>query len=313
MNSEKYVGDLVSADGKHLANITARRGKGIGVVNEIFSILNHMGLGTLYFQAALMLRTSMLHSVLLCNSETWLRLTAKELRMLERVDEMLLRKLLETPTSTPGAALYLETGTVPLSLIIKSKRVMFLHHILTRDRKALISQVLWAQIQQPCRGDWYCVVMEDMDTLKLNLTLEDMAGMSKHVLRNQVKKKLEVAALNLLNDKKKSLSKMSNLEYQSLTVQPYLTSSTTSTRLKRLQFKWRTNMVKVGWNYGNKVKCPLCQPSEAEDTQEHLLVCKKLYVMEDSCHEGSTTHDDAFFKRLERVVRKREKMTEKTD
>lgn len=152
--------------------------------------------------------------------------------------------------------------------------------------------------------------MEDMDTLKLNLTLEDMAGMSKHVLRNQVKKKLEVAALTLLNERKKTLSKMSNLEYQSLAVQS--SSSTASTRLKRLQFKWRTNMVKVGWNYGNKVKCPLCQPSEAEDTQEHLLVCKKLNVMEDS-HEGSTTHDDAFFKRLERVVRKREKMTEKTD
>ena len=190
---------------------------------------------------------------------------------------------------------------------------MFLHHILTRDKKALISQVLWAQIEQPCRGDWYTVVMEDMDSLNLGLTLEDMAGMSKHVLRNQVKKKLEVAALTLLNDKKKTLSKMSNLEYQSLTVQPYLTSSTTSTRLKRLQFKWRTHMIKVGWNYGNKVKCPLCKLSEAEDTQAHLLVCKKLHTTVESSLEGSTTHDDAFFRRLESVVRKREKMTEKTD
>ena len=33
-------------------------------------------------------------------------------------------------------------------------------------------------------------------------------------------------------------------------------------------------MTKVGWNYGMKTKCPLC--NEADDTQEHLLLCSQL-------------------------------------
>lgn len=33
-------------------------------------------------------------------------------------------------------------------------------------------------------------------------------------------------------------------------------------------------MVKVGWNYGNKVQCPIC--SDADDTQSHLLECDGL-------------------------------------
>ena len=77
-------------------------------------------------------------------------------------------------------------------------------------------------------------------------------------------------------------------------------------------------MIKVGWNYGNKVTCPLCAVPEAEDTQTHLLVCEKLKLAGEMSREVPTTYDDAFyddafFKKLELKVRKREKMTEKTD
>ena len=131
VSNEKYVGDIVSNNGRHTANIKARRSKGIGVVNEILSILNHMGLGSHYFKAGMLLRTAMLHQVLLCNAEAWLRLGANEIRMLERVDELLLRSLLKVPKSTPGAALYLETGSIPIHILLKVRRIMCLHHILT--------------------------------------------------------------------------------------------------------------------------------------------------------------------------------------
>ena len=34
-------------------------------------------------------------------------------------------------------------------------------------------------------------------------------------------------------------------------------------------------MIKVGWNYGSKTQCPLC--FVADDTQEHVLLCSKLW------------------------------------
>ena len=45
VSEEKYVGDIVSNDGKHSKNIVARRSKGIGITNEIFTILRSMFLG----------------------------------------------------------------------------------------------------------------------------------------------------------------------------------------------------------------------------------------------------------------------------
>ena len=80
VTEEKYVGDIVSCDGKHNKNIASRRSKGIGMCNEIISILDSLCLGPFFFQVSLMLRQTMLISVLLFNSETWLRLTKITLR-----------------------------------------------------------------------------------------------------------------------------------------------------------------------------------------------------------------------------------------
>jgi hypothetical protein len=302
VNNEKYVGDLLSNDGKHTPNILARRSKGIGVVNEILSILNHMCLGQYYFEAGLMLRTAMLQSVLLTNAETWLRLAPKDMRNLERVDEMLLRKLLETPISTPGAALYLETGTIPLKYALKCKRIMFLHHILTRDKGALISQVFWAQVNNPAPGDWCTVVHEDMEALEIGeISYQELEGMSKNCLKNIMKKTIRNAAFKELMIRKNLLSKIAPQHYDSLTIQPYLLSPSTSNRQKRVQFRWRTRMTKVGWNYGIKGKCPLCKDSD--DIQDHLLSCRYLV---DSGQDSPT----GFFERIEIALRKRERILE---
>ena len=66
---ERYVGDIVSSDGKHHKNIVSRRSKGIGICNEITTILNSLCLGPYHFQMAMLLRQTMLHTVLLTNAE----------------------------------------------------------------------------------------------------------------------------------------------------------------------------------------------------------------------------------------------------
>ena len=66
------------------------------------------------YMLALVLRQAMLASVLLSNSESWLRLSKEDMKKLESVDLLFLRKLLKTPISTPKAGLYLDTGCVPL-------------------------------------------------------------------------------------------------------------------------------------------------------------------------------------------------------
>ena len=101
VKSEKYLGDILASDGRNLKNITARKNRGIGIVNKIMEKLNDVCFGRHYFKVAVILRNSNLISSLLTNSEAWYNVTKGDIEMLESVDEDLLRRILECPLSTP--------------------------------------------------------------------------------------------------------------------------------------------------------------------------------------------------------------------
>ena len=73
----------------------------------------------------------MLISSMLLNSEAWIGITQANIDILEQVDETLLRRVLETPSSTPKPSLYLELGCLPIRFIIMKRRILFLHYIYT--------------------------------------------------------------------------------------------------------------------------------------------------------------------------------------
>ena len=124
VEKEKYVGDIVTGDGKHAKNVSARRSKGLGMICEIISIIDSLCLGCHYFATALIMRQSMLVSVMLSNSEAWLRLTKSDLGKIEGVDRMFLRRVFQVPNSVPISFLYLETGCTPMRYLIKMRRIM---------------------------------------------------------------------------------------------------------------------------------------------------------------------------------------------
>ena len=76
-------------------------------------------------------------------------------RNLEKVDENLLCKILETPISTRREMLYLELGVMPICFIIKSRRLNFLKYIVSEPNDSLVHQVFDAQIKHPTRNDCF--------------------------------------------------------------------------------------------------------------------------------------------------------------
>ena len=62
--------------------------------------------------------------------ETWYNLKKTDLEEIEKIDRMLLKRILGVPTSTPSALLYLELGLIPLRYIIQAMRLTFLRYIL---------------------------------------------------------------------------------------------------------------------------------------------------------------------------------------
>ena len=87
---EKYLGYILSEDGRNMKNILARVSKGVGITNNIMSILEEICFGNYHFEVAVQLRNSLFISSLLCNSEAWYNITDEEMGKLEQANEALL-------------------------------------------------------------------------------------------------------------------------------------------------------------------------------------------------------------------------------
>ena len=176
---EKYLGDLISSDGKNMKNIKARIAKGKGIVIRIFNILENVPFGKHFFEIAMILRDTLLISSLLYNSEAWYNVTIAELDLLETVDLMFLRKLLRAPKNTPKEMLFLELGCIPIRQIIMEKRIGFLHYILNEDKESLIHRFFITQMKNRKKNDWVSTVLNDLKTLDMKLEMGQIKTMNK--------------------------------------------------------------------------------------------------------------------------------------
>ena len=78
---------------------------------------------------------------------------------------------------TPLEALYLETKSVPIRFIVASRRIMYLHNILQKEKNEMILKIYKAQKMKPSKGDFIYLVKNDLETIGLNITDEDIENM----------------------------------------------------------------------------------------------------------------------------------------
>ena len=101
-------------------------------------------------------------STVLCNSEAWFNLSKAELDLIETVDTMLLRKILNTPKTTPKEMLFLELGVLPLRQIIKQRCLSFLKYIFDQSPTSIIFKVFEKQCENRNKKDWVSTVITDL-------------------------------------------------------------------------------------------------------------------------------------------------------
>ena len=101
VSSDTYLGDVISSDGKNRLNIDSRVAKGLGLVSQIMDVLNCVSFGAHFFEIAVTLRESILINGMLTNCEIWYGLTDQEVSQLEEVDRLLLRQIVNVPSSCP--------------------------------------------------------------------------------------------------------------------------------------------------------------------------------------------------------------------
>ena len=65
VENEKYLGEIISQDGKNMKNILARTNGGIGITNQIMSILDDICFGRYFSEVAVLLMNSLFLSRIL--------------------------------------------------------------------------------------------------------------------------------------------------------------------------------------------------------------------------------------------------------
>ena len=219
---EKYLGDIISNDGRNLKNIKSRIEKGKGIVSKIMSILDAFPFGSLHFEIGLLLRDSLLTSSMLSNSEAWYNITMNEMNLLETVDEIFLRRLLNAPKSTPKEMLYLELGCLPYRYLIQKRRLIFMSYIIQQDENSMIYRFFQAQKKDGTPKDWVTTVRKDLEKLNIDMNFDKIKLLRRSHLKKIECQKLEMKAMNDLEEKKLNHSKVKDIMHENFGMQKNL-------------------------------------------------------------------------------------------
>ena len=68
VKDDVYLGDILSCDGKNTKNIKSRVSKGLGIIANIFNLLDTISFGSHHYEIAVLLRNSMLINGILTNA-----------------------------------------------------------------------------------------------------------------------------------------------------------------------------------------------------------------------------------------------------
>ena len=281
-DQEKYLGDVISKDGRNLKNIQARVNKGTGIARKILTILEGIPLGKYNFEAAIILRNSLLTSSMLFNSEAWYNVTKAELDLIETVDVSLLRGILKAPKSTPKEMLFLELGVLPFREIIRKRRLGFLHYILHESEDSMIRKCFESQKRNKTSKDWVTTVSSDIEEINLNMTFEDIKNMKKTTFMNTVKRKIDHKSLKYLEKMKENHSKVMGLKHPILKMQQYLMPNDEQMKKEDCQmiFQLRSKVTNAKINQKNRYEsyeCEVC--GLADESQEHVINCEVIREM----------------------------------
>ena len=248
-------------------------------------------------EIGLHLRQAMLLNGILYNCEAWHNISEEEVKILEKVDEHLLRCLVRAHSKVPLEFLYLEAGAIPVRFLISCRRILYFQTILKRPENELTRRVLKAQQQDVLPGDFIQLVQEDLKLLRSDIDESYILKTSKKSFKTEVKKKIHQAAFEYLKNIQKTHSKICNINYTEFKTQNYMTSPIFTNIEVNILHALRSKMVNVKMNFKSKysdLSCPICL--KHEDDQPHVLKCDVLNsrIISNEASRNKIEYDDIF-------------------
>ena len=198
----------------------------------------------------------------------------------------------------------------------EKKNYILTHHLLSRPESEIIRKVYEVQKNIPTKNDWFGIVQENMEDLKIKLSEKEISEMSKQKFKTIVTTAVEKTAIDYLNSLASTHSKSQNLMKTKLKKEEYFEDSRFTKSETELMFAFRTRTVRgikanFPSQYGKQFSCELCQIAVC--CQEHLLTCvilkKHIDIQNDVSYSdlfGKTDKQLKVIRILKVLLRKRE-------
>ena len=162
------------------------------------------GLGTYTFECFIIYFESILRGSLLYGTETFYNITETEYRKIEKIEERLIKQILQTNRLCPTHLMYLALGVYPARFHIYKSKCNFLYDLLHQNEESLLYKFFQAQHRHPVSGDWISDIIKVMEMIGLNLSFIEIKNMNFSKYHKLVNDKISAAAFKYLKGKIKS-------------------------------------------------------------------------------------------------------------
>ena len=180
----KYLADYITPNGSLTYTIKQRKNQILGITAELSTIISLIDQQGLHILATKRYHQAIILPKLLTNAEAWTP-TPIEMKELETVQNITLKRLMRLPQGTPSKGLLNELGLWSVKNIILHKKLMYLHKLINYKQDNLARKVFFIQTKQPGETWWSSLKNEASDA-NINLDLDQLQIITKNQWKNLI-------------------------------------------------------------------------------------------------------------------------------
>ena len=299
----KYLGDIISSNGKNKENIEARKQKTQSTTVNINSFGASEVLRKIETKVLLELHDKITIPGLLANAESW-SLLKGEIDSIETIETQALKHLFDLPIHMPTPAIIFSFGMIFTRYRIEKKRLIYLHKILKRRDSHWTKVML--QILRTLKLGWAKTITQSLHDLNLPTDFQTISTYSINHWKTTVHQQIEIKNTQTLidqchkkeNGEKKIKTKTAHIIDQ-ITAENYTRGLTKEfTTLNRQETKTimiaRFRMLECGTNFKGTI-CEICRICRTVDDESHRLnYCKKYRHINLYDEECKVTFSDIY-------------------
>ena len=277
--SYKYLGDVITSDGKNTENIRSRQNKIRSSSISINTVATSETLYKIGTSVLLNLHKKVNIPSLLTNSESWTLLKSEQINI-EKTEIQCIKNMFNLPISFPTPGLIFTLGLLYTAIRVQQKQLVYLYKVLSRPPTHWTHKAL--KTLETFKLGWYKNIQKtlaqyqlpsDFEVIKRH-TLNEWKGKVRTATELQNKRRLTDDCYKMVkgqkNPKTKTAHIIDEIEKETYKREPKDSIVRLSKQDTKLLLLARFGMLDCGMNFKNSTN-PICETCTSPDDEEHRL------------------------------------------